>query len=445
MLVAMPDCCVCLGNDAQDPNWGCWPCGHVMHINCIGKMFFGQQYEWRSDNCSKGDHNSGRRSCPLCKKACRFSEVVKLYFEYNGDDDLSDDGDDQMNGRSSKEQVLHFKNRIASLKSHIAMRDHERTAMNTTVKHLNTSLTEALRELEDIKLQIETMKEQKKNKDHVIKCLMEEKKMLENKAANLEVTVEQERKSLAKQRLALDIGLIGDSLRRQIVNYGDSKMGWVHDALELRNKMIADLTKKLEHSERDRALIEKSRDELLQEHHALNHKIMNHKIGATKDSRQVYSAHQNRNPNVTAGPSRRPIWDADIVGYSVDPGMESVLGKRKSQEEEEIVILDESDDDDGAQGSRVVSQKPLMPVQKSHVLSRAGPSKVGMKTAPGPSFIKKSDLATTGLEEDGRFINKRPDGKGGWRNVYSTQQRPVTKKQLTSQNMGRNISTFFKK
>jgi hypothetical protein len=442
VLVEMPDCCVCLGNDTQDPNWGCWPCGHVMHINCIGKMFFGQQYEWNLDDHRKRDNSSGRRSCPMCKKACRFSEVVKLYFEYN-DDDLSED-DDQMNVGSLKEQMLRYKNKVASLKSHLAMRDNERTAMNTNVKTLNATLTTTMMELKDVKLQLETLKEQKKNKDNAIKCLMEEKKMLENKAANLEVTVEQERKSLAKQRLALDIGLMGNSLRRQIVNYGDSKMGWVHDALELRNKMIADLTKKLEHSEKDRALIQKSKDELLQEHENLKQKFMKQNVGATQSFRRAHSVHQNRNPNVTAGASRQPIWDDDILGCSVAPAVGSVLGKRKSHEEEEIVILDDSDDSE-AQEAGIVGQKPLMPVRNSHVLSRAGPSKVAMKTAPGPSFIKKSDLATTGLEEDGKFINRRPDGKGGWRNVYSTQQRPVTKNRLTSQSMGRNISTFFKR
>ena len=43
----------------------------------------------------------------------------------------------------------------------------------------------------------------------------------------------------------------------------------------------------------------------------------------------------------------------------------------------------------------------------------AGPSKLGMSAAPGSSFIKNRNMATTGLKDDAQFIQHGPDGKGG--------------------------------
>lgn len=43
----------------------------------------------------------------------------------------------------------------------------------------------------------------------------------------------------------------------------------------------------------------------------------------------------------------------------------------------------------------------------------AGPSRLGMSAAPGASFIKDRNLATTGLKDDAQYIQHGPDGKGG--------------------------------
>jgi hypothetical protein len=46
-------------------------------------------------------------------------------------------------------------------------------------------------------------------------------------------------------------------------------------------------------------------------------------------------------------------------------------------------------------------------------LLAAGPSKIALHSAPGTSFIRNPQFATTGLKDDGKYINCGPDGKGG--------------------------------
>jgi hypothetical protein len=53
-----------------------------------------------------------------------------------------------------------------------------------------------------------------------------------------------------------------------------------------------------------------------------------------------------------------------------------------------------------------------------HTLAQAGPSKLSLSAAPGKSFIKRPDLASTGVEKTSSLINRHPDGKGGSITVY---------------------------
>jgi len=53
-----------------------------------------------------------------------------------------------------------------------------------------------------------------------------------------------------------------------------------------------------------------------------------------------------------------------------------------------------------------------------HTLAQAGPSKLSLSAAPGKSFIKRPELASTGVEKTASLINRHPDGKGGSITVY---------------------------
>jgi len=53
-----------------------------------------------------------------------------------------------------------------------------------------------------------------------------------------------------------------------------------------------------------------------------------------------------------------------------------------------------------------------------HTLAQAGPSKLSLTAAPGKSFIKRPELASTGVEKTSSLINRHPDGKGGSITVY---------------------------
>ena len=55
----------------------------------------------------------------------------------------------------------------------------------------------------------------------------------------------------------------------------------------------------------------------------------------------------------------------------------------------------------------------------------AGPSAIAQKAAPGPSFIKRPDLATTGLNDTASFIHHGPDGRGGVITAYRSQGSTV--------------------
>ena len=52
------------------------------------------------------------------------------------------------------------------------------------------------------------------------------------------------------------------------------------------------------------------------------------------------------------------------------------------------------------------------------VLTSAGPSKSGLQSATGASFIRNEKLATTGLRDNAQFISCGPDGKGGQMKCY---------------------------
>ena len=49
---------------------------------------------------------------------------------------------------------------------------------------------------------------------------------------------------------------------------------------------------------------------------------------------------------------------------------------------------------------------------------KAGPSRLGVAGAPGPSFLRNPQSATTGLDDQAKYIHTGPDGKGGQVSVY---------------------------
>jgi len=151
--------------------------------------------------------------------------------------------------------------------------------------------------------------------------------------------------------------------------------------------------------------------------------------------------------------SEEPLWQDDLYGLNSLPSSgrlkESTPGVRlgsnnkpsitmvpdvrmvqPSSEDDEIEVVPESPPPPRNQSEKLMGDPHaagndyILPgaanrrAAGADVLVAAGPSKLGMAAAPGPSFISRRDRATTGLHDTAQFIQKGPDGKGGISTVY---------------------------
>lgn len=96
-----------------------------------------------------------------------------------------------------------------------------------------------------------------------------------------------------------------------------------------------------------------------------------------------------------------------------------------SDDDDDLEIVSDGDDEveEGSDApENVPPQNPPAARQLRSLsgvqLLGAGPSRAGLAAAPGPSFIKKPLLATTGLRDDADYIKRVPDGKGGLTTLY---------------------------
>lgn len=427
-MVHVISCCVCLEGGKED--WGCLPCGHVMHMQCILRIFNVQSIR---------EGYNRQIECPLCKRKVKTQNVLKLFLtdsvEYGDDADLPKDCDTELN---TLDHVRNLQSRVSELNN----------TLNKTKSLLESEKEEKLHYIQQTsRLSNELENLQKTNKKQLKAIRMErdtilhDAKVLENKVANLKMELERERTYAARQVVALDLNLTGDSLIRKLRNIENSKE-WFYGVLESRNKKITSLVNKLEKLERENSLLQMS-SQTLQRENLLLHQDKGIDLHRRRSESAVDKQIENIPPEslgLSKAPPKVTIWDAD-VGVAKKTGEKRRRNEPPCDFHDEIVILDGSDDE-----INHVEASAIPARQSTKILSRAGPSRVAMKAAPGPSFIHKSNLATTGLEDSGTFIKRVPDGKGGWKQVYRNQplhQAGLTRARPVSS--GKTIPTFFRK
>ncbi len=385
-----------------------------MHIACLDRVF-----ESRA-----GSRNARHQSkCPLCNASIKSRHVTKLFFTEAAEVDLEHD-DSSKGDLSTSSNVLNLKARISELensmkhlKEILQKEEEDREAFEKQVHELSAELNRFQQE-SGAKL-----KSIRKERD----AYLHDAKVLENKLSNIKIDLERERVYAARQVIALNLDLTGEALMRKLKNTDNSKE-WVYEILESRNKKIGSLLSKVDKLEKENRLLQ-----------------MSAKTSAQNQGREKSLLRQIENtPPETYNQekSHTCIWDADVVGLGRCQGGKRRRSETVADSPDEIVILDDSEDN--TQHSDV----SMYGKNSSKLLSRAGPSKMAMKTAPGPSFIHKSNLATTGLDDTSTFIKRVPDGKGRWKQVYQNhplglQEAGLRKPKGASS--GKTIATFFRK
>lgn len=282
-------------------------------------------------------------------------------------------------------------------------------------------------------------------------------------------------------RLLTDTNLVGGALAQQLKNLdcaGATPPSWFHELLEKRNKMLKEEQNKVSKLEYKLSILEEQSKE---EKKSLVSRIKELESAAICQPKPSdYSVVDRQNVPTQRLPgksslfnSRRdsnqdvidlaesPIWDGKLSGIS------PTMIEDKGGDFEIIYGSDEDVDTMLNTGMKVLGHKTTNQDTVSRgagdrrkagvdVLVRAGPSKLGMISAPGPSFIRKENRANTGMDKDAKYIRSGPDGRGGLTKIYRHPLKRAhfgwnnslekNKKMVTGLcQKDADISSFFKK
>lgn len=291
--------------------------------------------------------------------------------------------------------------------------------------------------------------------------------------------LELERNVSARLRIAMDTQLTGEALGAQLRNLaeaGSVPPNWFQSMLETRNIMLEKANRRAERAEMERSAAEAgAREETKRLERRIADLVNELEVARSAAkataprfgpgssvapglpsqrppqrggfrSAVAASLQRNAEPHVIAAPSpTEPLWEDDMFASTssrhrplpaaVQPPAEPVQpfnrGSRAAELDDDAIDLGGSDEDDlevvsdsdieGDAPGGVQSGSDALGRQKNggtQVLVAAGPSKLGMSVAPGPSFIPRAELATTGLRDSAQYIQKGPDGRGGIATVF---------------------------
>ena len=294
-----------------------------------------------------------------------------------------------------------------------------------------------------------------------------------------------ERAMTAKTKIAGDPYMSGRQLDQQLKNLqatGTAIPSWFHEILDKRNKMIHQLQSK---HQRDSVIWIRKEKEREEELATLQEKVrqLEAEVSRCQSGRDASMPNrkQSRVFRSSYGGETLPCGEReeiDLLGDSPiwksnSMALEAIDRAGGGSDGDELVILDESEDGmevgKGLSGdmAKNAAEKslndkenmfPAYDMRKSgtNVLLRAGPSRIGMRTAPGPSFIKQMTSANVGTDDEAKFIKKVPDGRGGlttvYQNSYSIAAKATAKRNKTFPNVASKrrqsdssgeISNFF--
>lgn len=427
-------CPICLktANEEELP-WVSLFCGHVLHEACLGTM---------------KRHTRGGMQCPICREVYQRGDERRLFFTLEGLEDAEDEELDEQQARKLRDRIRNLEAQLSRKQHTISSAKEDLLYWQTRSDDLGSQVNSLEHDLEDKVNELSAAREARRIAES-------NQASLKNKIANLKVSLEQERTLSAKQRIVFDTRLHGTSLTRQLKNIVDPSMKspvWFQELLDKRNKMLMNLTKRLEQTEKEKALLEKEVG-LLQQEKAQKHSSQDTAgLPREKTSSMEKLGMSRMHLRFDDIDAEAPIWENEILQDEV-----VLPSSKESKPNNEIDLVIISDDEEP---SKVPSREKHNPVPrhilsvsnihhvKPAVLSKAGPSKMGLKAAPGPSFIGNSEFATTGLDDNATFIRKGPNGKGGWDSMYQNpfmQRNTKTTKRKRTISSTKDISSFFQK
>lgn len=427
-------CPICLKTaDEEELPWMSLYCGHVLHEACLSTM---------------KRHGRGGVQCPICRDTYQTGDERRLFFTLESVEDAEDVEE------LDEQQSRKLRDRIRNLEAQLSRERHTISSTKRDLRYLQKRGDDLLEQVEALETDLEEKTSELSAAREATRKAKSNEAALKNKIANLKVSLEQERTLSAKQRIVFDTQLHGASLTRQLKNIVDPSMKspvWFRELLDKRNKMLMNLTKRLEQTEKDKALLQREVG-LLQQEKAQKNSSWDHGGVPRQKTSPIEKLDISRgNLRFDDLDAEAPIWETEILQDQGAPsGKES-----KPDNEIDLVIISDDDEPDAAANRERNDPVPrhILSVSNTHhvkpaVLSKAGPSKMGLKAAPGPSFIGNSEFATTGLDDSAKFIKKGPDGKGGWDFVYQNpfmQRNTKTTKRKRTISSTKDISSFFQK
>ena len=363
-------------------------------------------------------------------------------------------------------------NRIHNLEYRIKRQENDVASLREELQKKTEECTCLGQELALAQEMVESADAKRQKALDEMNSVMKQHVGLKNEVANLRMKLNYEQAAAAKAKIASDPTLMGQKLSQHVKNLaasGTSCPDWFGDLLEKRNKMLMQMHTRLEHAEKERCMAEQQHEgkiaALQQKIHSLEQLVKKSQTASDvhipssnvhgynmdlnrtnllkRKDRNVHDLSKEHSGDAIDLVSESPLWEDELGGVSAADMATRLLGDSVQGlgSENDLEIIPDSQDDDVSPTTNILhtvessdrtSQEPrenhassvTVPRRKgSSMLIRAGPSKLGMRSAPGPSFIQKQDCASTGLQDRGCYIKQGPNGKGGRSTFYHA--RPV--------------------
>jgi len=397
--------------------------------------------------------------------------VIKLFFSTEeAEGGLWNEEQVEELANSGTEGLKKCLSRIQNLEYRIRRQEKDVGCLREDLQKKTEECTCLQEELAMAQEMVESADAKRQNTLDEMNCVMKQHVGLKNEVANLRMKLNYEQAAAAKAKIASDPTLMGQKLSQHVKNLAASDAScpdWFGDLLEKRNKMLMQMHTRLEHAEKERCMAEQQHESsmafLQQKVHSLeqllkksrtesdvhmqsknvhgNYLDLNKANMLKRKDRLVHDSSRECSRNAIDLVSESPLWEDELGGLSAADMTTGSL-KRSAlgfKGDSDIEIIPDSQDEDGSPASNVLhtvdsSARTSQEPQENHassvtesrrkdssMLIRAGPSKLGMRSAPGPSFIQKQDCASIGLDDGARYIKQGPNGKGGRSTFYHTR------------------------
>lgn len=439
-------CIVCWSHD-EEKRWASLPCGHVLHEECL-------KYALRGSGC-----------CPICRERASRNDVIKLFFSTEeAEGGVWNEEQVEELANSGTEGLRKCLNRIQNLEYRIKRQETDVTGLREELQKKAEECTCLEEDLALARKMVESTDAKRQKALDEMNCVMKQHVGLKNEVANLRMKLNYEQAAAAKAKIASDPTLMGQKLSQHVKNLaasGTSCPDWFSDLLEKRNKMLMQMHTRLEHAEKERCMAEQQHETkmtlLQQKIHSLEQLVyksqtasdvhvpsrnvhgncldLNKRNSFKRKDRNVHDLSNERSRDAIDLASESLLWENELGGVSA-ADMTAASLRNPALGDNDLEIIPDSQDEDGSPVSNILhavessartSQEPKenhassfteSRRKGSSMLIRAGPSKLGMRSAPGPSFIQKQDCASTGLQDGARYIKQGPNGKGGRSTFY---------------------------